>query len=90
MSALVRIENNDGIVSGTKIFDVETSREIHGVQHISVDFDLQQGMVAASLQMCLIASDIRAVPTFYVIHPRTGEHIRIKSFTTDEGEVIEL
>lgn len=83
---MVRIQNESGISNdGTKITDADTGATIHGVTKAIITFEYDQ-LITATLQICMIETDFRAMPRFELIHPVTGKFSQVKAIEFTDGE----
>ena len=80
----VKITNETGLAEGTKVVDAETGELIHGVTAVRIRIALDD-VVRAEIDLLSAMVTVKAVPTFMVADPDTGEMKAVRDIHFADG-----
>ncbi|AZO29403.1 hypothetical protein [Mesorhizobium sp. M1B.F.Ca.ET.045.04.1.1] len=88
---LVKMVTPDtGIGVGTKVFDVESGREIPGITSVEVPRFGPEDPIRLNLELFADHLNITGAPRFFIADPKTGNRREVKSITFADGETVEF
>ncbi|TIX28901.1 hypothetical protein [Mesorhizobium sp.] len=80
----------DGASVGTKVFDVESGREISGIVAVEMPRFEAGDPIFLKLELLAGVLEITGAPRFCVADPKTGKPREVKSITFADGETVEF
>jgi hypothetical protein len=86
----VRIINETGDVTGTRIVDTTTGDKLYGVRRAQVTIDVDEPVNRATVELVGVQQDMVAQAEFALAHPLTGEMKVVKSLVFEDGTRVDL